>query len=195
MRRGICERIRAVRSQILYYPPTLSLKGHIMLSIKALKSKVSSIKSDAKSLRGRIQTVLVHTAGHAYQHRDVTMFTELYAATSGVNRKRMVKFIQENCFATLQKDGSFKLNKSAVKNADFDDGDAVVEYLSDQDAWYVDEEQAPAIVKALTPAVLLEQLADKIENPKVGQDVVVDFAAYNAAMQRVDAAIQARIAG
>ena len=110
-------------------------------------------------------------------------------------RKRMVKFIHDNGFATLQKDGSFKLNKSAVKNADFDDGDAVVEYLNDQDAWYVDEEQAPAIVKALTPAVLLEQLADKIENPKSGQDVVVDFAAYNAAMQRVDAAIQARIAG
>ena len=192
MGRGICKRIPSVRFQIPKYLSTLSQKGHIMLSIKALKSKVSSIKSDTKSLRGRIQTVLVHTAGHAYQHRDVTMFTELYAATSGINRKRMVKFIQDNCFASLQKDGTFKLNKSSIKNADFADGDAVVEYLSDQDAWYVDEEGAPAIIKALTPAVLLEQLADKIENPKAGQDVVVDLAAYHAAMQRVETAVQAR---
>ena len=163
-----------------------------MLPIKALKTKVSSIKSDAKSLRGRIQTVLVHTAGHAYEHRDVSMFAELYKATSGINRKRMVKYIQDNCFATLQKDGSFKLNKSAHKTADFANGDAVVDYLQDQDAWYVDEEKAPAIVKELTPAKLLEQLADRIENPKAGQAVVIDLAAYHAAMERVDLAIQSR---
>lgn len=163
-----------------------------MLSIKALKTKVISIKKDAKSLRGRIQTVLVHTAGHAYEHRDVSMLTEVYKATSGINRKRVVKYAQDNCFAIFQKDGSFKLNKSARNKADFANGDAVVDYLQDQDAWYVDEEKAPTIVKELTPAKLLEQLADKIENPKAGQNVVIDLAAYHAAMERVDTAIQSR---
>lgn len=161
-----------------------------MLSIKVLKTKVASIKSDAKSLRGRIQTVLIHTAGHAYQHRDVTMFTELYAATTGINRKRMAQFIQENCFAALQKDGTFKLNKSAVKNADFADGDAVVEYLSELDPWYIGEENTAAIVRALKPVSTLDKLADSIENPKEGQDVVIDLAAYHAAMTRIDAAVQ-----
>ena len=166
-----------------------------MLSQKQLNQKIAGIRRTTSALRENIHVVLCNAAAHAYVHGDVTSFSALFDATSGVNRKRIGSWVRDNGFATLQSDGSFKLNKSAVKNADFDDGDAVVEYLNDQDAWYVDEEQAPAIVKALTPAVLLEQLADKIENPKSGQDVVVDFAAYNAAMQRVDAAIQARIAG
>ena len=161
-----------------------------MLSQKILKTKIASIKKDAKSLRGRIQTVLVHTAGHAFQHRDVTLFTELYAATSGINRKRMAKFIQENCFASLQKDGTFKLNKSAVKNADFADGNAVVDYLSELDPWYIGEENAATIVKALKPVSTLDKLADSIENPKEGQDVVIDLAEYHAAMSRIDAAVQ-----
>ena len=145
-----------------------------MLTIKELNSKVSGIRKSATSLRNNIQLVLAHAAGHAYAHGDVTVFNKLYAATSGVNRKLMVKYIHNNCFAKLQKDGSFKLNKKARKEADFTDGDAVVEYLTQQPAWYVKEETAAQILKDLDINQLAVVLAKKIADAEEKGQTIKD---------------------
>ena len=143
-----------------------------MLTIKELNSKVSGIRKSAKSLRDNIQIVLTHAAGHAYEHGDVTIFTKLYDATSGVNRKRMVKYIHDNCFAKLQKDGTFKVNKTARKDATFDSGDDVVAYLNTVSAWYVGEETASQILKDLDINQLAVVLAKKISDAEEkGQNV------------------------
>lgn len=155
-----------------------------MLTIKELNSKVSGIRKSAKSLRDNIQTVLTNAAGHAYEHGDVTVFTKLYAATSGVNRKRMVKYIHDNCFAKLQKDGTFKVNKTARKNADFVDGDAVVEYLADCKAWYVDEETTAQILKDLDANQLINMAIKKIDDAREkGQVIKFDSFAGDAQLE------------
>ena len=90
----------------------------------------------------------------------------------------------------LQKDGSFKLNKQMRKEADFVDGDAVVEYLTNEvPAWYVDEESAAQIVKELDAVARIKSLTSQIA--KDGAIIKnVDFAAYRQAMEDLDAAIR-----
>ena len=145
-----------------------------MLTIKELNAKVSGIRRTAKSLRDNIQIVLANAAGHAYEHGDVTVFTKLYDATSGVNRKRMVKYIHDNCFAKLQKDGTFKLDKNARKNADFDNGDDVVAFLMQGKAWYVDEGTASQILRELDVNQLAVILAKKIADAEEKGQPVTD---------------------
>lgn len=168
-----------------------------MLSIKQLNQKISGIRKSTATLRQNIQVVLSNAAAHAYVHGDVTSFTKLFEATSGVNRKKMVKWIADNGFANLGKDGTFKLNKKMRKEADFAEGEQVVEYLMNEiPHWFVDEESAGQIVKELDAVARIKSLTTQINNAKKstdGKSVVkhVDFAAYRQAMDDLDAAIRA----
>ncbi len=162
-----------------------------MLTTKQLKVKVGSIRKDAKSLRGRIQTVLTHGAGHVLLHGDVASLADLYGATVGINRKRMAQYMQENCMVKLQKDGSIKVNKKARKDAGFvagetteTDADKLIQTLNDLPAWYVDPTETADTVRELDIAKLVEQLDAKIEKAKVDDSVVVKFD-----RDRVDAAM------
>jgi hypothetical protein len=161
-----------------------------MLSIKQLNQKISGIRRTTASLRENIHVVLVNAAAHAYVHGDVTSFTKLFEATSGVNRKRIAAWVRDNGFANLDKDGSFKLNKKMRKEADFVDGDQVIEYLFNEvPAWYVNEESAAQIVNELDAVARIKSLTSQI---KKGDKVIkhVDFAAYRQAMEDLDAAIR-----
>ena len=83
-----------------------------MLTTKELNAKIGGIRRTTASLRANIQVVLCNAAGHAFEHGDVTPFAKLFEATSGVNRKRITAWVHANGFAILQKDGTFKLNKT-----------------------------------------------------------------------------------
>ncbi len=161
-----------------------------MLTKKELNQKIAGIRRTTAALRENIHVVLCNAAGHAYEHGDVTALANLFEATSGVNRKRIAAWVRDNGFAMLQKDGSFKLNKQMRKEADFTDGDAVVEYLTNEvPAWYVDEESAAQIVKELDAVARIKSLTAQIA--KDGAVVKnVDFAAYRQAMEDLDAAIR-----
>jgi len=161
-----------------------------MLTLKQLNQKIAGIRRTTAALRENIHVVLCNAAGHAYEHGDVTPLANLFEATSGVNRKRIAAWVRDNGFAMLQKDGSFKLNKQMRKEADFTDGDAVVEYLTNEvPAWYVDEESAAQIVKELDAVQRIKSLTAQIA--KEGAVVKnVDFAAYRQAMEDLDAAIR-----
>lgn len=162
-----------------------------MLSQKQLNQKIAGIRRTTSALRENIHVVLCNAAAHAYVHGDVTSFSALFDATSGVNRKRIGSWVRDNGFATLQSDGSFKLNKSMRKKADFATGDAVVEYLTNEvPAWYVDEESATQVAKELDAVARIKSLTSQIT--KDGTVVKnVDFAAYRAAIADLDAAIKA----
>lgn len=161
-----------------------------MLTTKQLNQKIAGIRRTTAALRENIHVVLCNAAGHAYEHGDVTALSNLFEATSGVNRKRIAAWVRDNGFAMLQKDGSFKLNKQMRKEADFTDGDAVVEYLTNEvPAWYVDEESAAQIVKELDAVQRIKSLTAQIA--KDGAVIKnVDFAAYRQAMEDLDAAIR-----
>ena len=167
-----------------------------MLTIKQLNTKIKSVSKRTATLRADIQTILINAAGHAYQHRDVGFFTRLFAATSGMNRKLIAKWAQEYGFAALQKDGSFKLNKTAHKDADFADGEAVVAYLTENARdWFADEENASEIIQTLDVARLIELLATRIQNagsPNSSKkvNVVFDTAKTASALEKLRASIQ-----
>jgi hypothetical protein len=169
----------------------MSQKGHIMLSVKQLNQKIAGIRTSANAIRNNVQDVLVSAAAHAYVHGDVSSLDKLYAATSGLNRKRIAKWVSDNGFAKLQKDGTHKLNKSMRKNADFADGVAVVEYLTNEvPAWYVDEESAAQITKELDAVARIKSLTAQIQ--REGTVVKnVDFAAYQTALIDLNAALKA----
>jgi hypothetical protein len=156
-----------------------------MLNKQEITQKIAGIKRSATSLRDNVQTVLCNIAGHAFEHGDVTLYQKLYDATSGLNRKKMVKWVHDYGFAQLQKDGSFRLNKTARKDADFPNGEAVVAYLSSEEvpAWYADEENAAEILRALDIAQRIKSLTAQIEKARSeGRVVKYDFKAASEAM-------------
>lgn len=164
-----------------------------MLTSKELSTKIAAIRKSAKSLRNNIQVVLTSAAAHAYVHGDVTSYDKLFAATSGVNRKAIAKWINENGFARLDADGTFKVNKSARKDADFPDGIAVVTYLTKEvPAWYETEESAKQIARELDAVARIKSLTSQVLNAdKTNTVVKVDFAAARAALEELQAALSA----
>lgn len=166
-----------------------------MLTSKQLNQKIAGIRKSTAALRESIQEVLCNAAAHAYVHGDVTAFTRLLDATSGMNRKLIAKWVHDYGFAILQKDGSFKLNVKARKEADFKDGDAVVEYLTDEARpWYADEASAADIARELNVAARIKSLASQIKNAaNKNTQVTIDAGEINAAMAMLKEAIMAEV--
>lgn len=166
-----------------------------MLTAKQLNAKIASVSKRAATIRADIQTILINAAGHAYHHRDVTAFTRLFAATSGMNRKLIAKWAQEYGFAILQKDGSFKLNAKAHNDADFANGEDVVVYLTENARdWFADEENAAEVVKQLDVAARIKSLASQIKNAaNKNTQVTIDASEINAAMRLLKDAIMSEV--
>ena len=161
-----------------------------MLSIKDLNQKISGIKRSTAALRENIHTVLCNAAAHAYVHGDVTPFDKLYSATSGVNRKRIAIWVRDNGFATLQSDGTHKLNKKDRKSVEWSNGDELIAYLTnDVPAWYASEETASTIARELDAVARIKSLTAQIK--KDGAVIKhVNFAEYRQAMEDLDAAMR-----
>lgn len=155
-----------------------------MLTNKQLTAKIASVSKRNATLRADIQIILINAAAHAYTSRDVTFYTRLFAATSGMNRKLIAKWAQDYGFAILQKDGSFKLNATAHKGADFPDGQAVVDYLTDEARqWFADEADAAEISRELDVAARIKSLASQIKNAaNKNTSVKIDVSATRAAL-------------
>ena len=162
-----------------------------MLDKKQMTSQINTIGRNTKALRDRVQTVLINAAAHAYQHNDPVFFEKLFANASGMNRKKMTAWIHEYGFARIQKDGSFKLNKAAVKGADYENGEQVVEYLTDNaPLWYADEETAAQVKSDLDVAARVKSLAAQVANAKdQNRNVKVDCKALREAMLELEAAV------
>ena len=155
-----------------------------MLSIKEINSKIAGIKRSTAAVRNNIHEVLCSAAGHAYEHGDVTSFTKLLAATSGVNQKRIMAWVRANGFATwnAEKD-CYVINKSARKDADFEDGTACAIHLfANVPAWYESVEKPSDINRELDALARIQSLRKQIA--KSGTVVKhVDFQALKTEME------------
>jgi len=135
-----------------------------MLTIKQLNQKIAGVKKSATSIRANVQVILCNASAHAYEHGDVTTFTKLFDASKGLNKKKIVKWVHENGFARLQKDGTFKVNKKMRNETDFADGKAVVEYLTTEvSAWFENDDTAEQILKALDVTSQITSLRNRID--------------------------------
>jgi hypothetical protein len=140
------------------------MEGKHMLDQKSLGAKIGAVRRSTASLRVNIQEILCNAAGHAYESGDVTFFDRLLDATAGVNQKLISAWAVKYGFARLDAKGNFKLNKKAKGEADFADGAAVVEYLTDHaDPWYVGAPSRKQIAQELDVAKRIENLAKAIE--------------------------------
>lgn len=110
-----------------------------VLTKKQLSAKVTSIAGRAKTLRNDTHVVLCNIAGRVYQDGDWTQLPRLLSALKGHDQKAILNWVRDNAFVRwTEKDGviTFAVNANAKKQADFDNGDAVVEYLLEQAPWY-----------------------------------------------------------
>ena len=94
---------------------------------------------------------------------------------------------------SVQKDGSFKLNATAHKDADFADGEAVVVYLTENARdWFADEDSGADIVKQLDVAARIKSLATQIKNAaNKNTEVSINADEISAAMAMLKDAIVA----
>jgi len=96
------------------------------------RPKKKTPNQPAMTIRGSTQMELCNIAGHVYEHGNVQAFTKLYDASTGLSKKRIVRWVHEYGFARYnEKSGTFKVNKKMRNEATFDDGAAVVKYLVD----------------------------------------------------------------
>ena len=162
-----------------------------MLTNAQINRKIAGIAQSAKAARENVQIVLIEISAHAYVNGDVTLFQRLFDATSGMNRKRIVKWIKDYGFATLTSDGVFKLNKSMRKNSDFTDGDHVIRWLTDNAReWWADEETAAQVAKELDVAKRIKSLTSQVKNAREKNTVVkVDFTELRKAQEELNAAL------
>ena len=149
-----------------------------MLTIKELNRKVSGIKKSATTIRDNVQVVLVNASAHAYEHGDVTVFTKLFDATTGLSKERIVKWVHDYGFARLQKDGTFRVNKKMRTESDFSNGEEVVKYLTENaPKWYDNEKSAEQILKELDVTSRIASLTKAIANAEEkGQKIKSDEA-------------------
>ena len=167
-----------------------------MLTSKQINAKITSVSKRTATIRADIQTILINAAGHAHQHRDVGAFTRLFAATSGMNRKLIVKWAQAHGFARLDAEtGTFKLNAKARNEADFANGEDVVTYLTNNAPnWWEGEESGKDIARQLDVAARIKSLATQIKNASnKNTEVTIDATEINAAMAMLKEAIIAEV--
>ena len=153
-----------------------------MFTQKQLVPKIASVRKSTKAMRVSIQEILVHAAGIAYQHGNVTSFTTLIDSTRGADQKAIMSWIRDNGFAIYKAEtGVYNLNKTMQKREDFADGDAVVAYLTNEvPAWYELQATTETIAKELDVNKRLESL---IKSMREGKNVVkVDFMAARQLM-------------
>jgi hypothetical protein len=160
-----------------------------MRKISAIKKSIDTLSRNTKTLRDKYHVALCEVAGHAFEHGDPRLFDNILNAASGMARKEMAKWINANGFARVTKDGCV-VNKSARKEADFVDGDAVITYLMDQPKWYETEQSIAQIVNELDAVQRIKSLTSQVS--KDGAVLkTIDLAAYRQAMQDLDDAIKA----
>ena len=150
-----------------------------MRKTSAIKKSIDTLTRNTKTVRDKYHVHLCEVAGHAFEHGDPRLFDNILAAASGMNRKEMIKWINANGFARVTKDGVV-VNKSARKDADFVDGDAVIAYLMEQPKWYESEQSVEKTAQELDTLKRIQSLRAQVAKKKI---VKVDFQALQDEMQ------------
>ncbi|HBO16267.1 MAG TPA: hypothetical protein DD440_08010 [Porticoccaceae bacterium] len=128
-----------------------------MLTAKQLGTKIGGIRKSSEAIRKNVHEVLCNAAGYAFQDGDVTYFTRLIDATTGVNQKRIQRWITTNGLASWSaKKNQYVVNKAARKEAQaqYDDAHAYCMYLfTEVEQWHIDPPKAATTPKEFDPKV------------------------------------------
>ena len=135
----------------------------IMRKSSDIKKSVNALGRNTKSLRDKYHAILCEVAGHTFEHGDPRLFDTLIEGAGGMNRKQLIKWITANGFARVTKDGC-KINKTALKEADFANGDDVMAYLLEQAKWYEGEPTVEQIIKDLDVQSLIAMAIKKMDD-------------------------------
>jgi hypothetical protein len=154
-----------------------------MLKVSELKTRIRSIAKRNAKLRDDIQEVLINIAGHAYEHGDVTLASELLNVTTGQDKVAIVRWLRDYAFTIVKTDGSVKLNKAARNEADFVDGSAIVESLADSPKWYDTAVSTEKAAQVLDPAARIRALAKQIS--KGEREIKVDYSDLESAFEEL----------
>ena len=94
-----------------------------------MNTLLGKISRASQSLRSRVQEYMIHAAGHAYQHGDVSYFVKLVKAANGADTKKITAWAVEYGYTQINaKDRSAKIIRSTRKAAEFETGEDVVAY-------------------------------------------------------------------
>ena len=117
-----------------------------MLTSKQLGTKIGGIRKSSEAIRKNVHEVLCNSAGYAFKDGNVGYFTRLIDATTGVNQKRIQRWITTNGLATWnKKTNQYNINKKARKEAQaqYDDAHAYCMYLfTEVEQWHIDPPKA-----------------------------------------------------
>jgi hypothetical protein len=155
---------------------SINHKVNTMLSTKQIGAKIGGIKRSAGTLRANVQTVLMHTSAHVFEHGDCTLFNRLLAASVGVNKGKLIAYAEKFGYVTY-KGGEFKTNKKARKASieaeEYKNGDALISYLEHQPQWHEDfitpegvESDTNVIVPDLDVTKRIENLSKAVKSAK-----------------------------
>ncbi|MBT7538616.1 MAG: hypothetical protein HN683_04710 [Gammaproteobacteria bacterium] len=146
-----------------------------MLTTQEINTKITGVRTSVSNLRTNMQVVLVNLAGHTYEHGDVRAISALTKrlldnSLQGVDIKAVVTYLRDYCFVHPQEDGTVKLNKKARTEADFADGDAVVQHLmAEVPAWYTKAQTVSDALKDLNvPKSILRIAENAVKTDKAG---------------------------
>lgn len=134
---------------------------HVRATIRGINTRTASLRND-------VQNLLIEISGHAFIHGDVTLFDDLFDATSGMNRKLINKWITDWGFARLDPEtNKYKLQKKARNGALFDDNDpyqGCIDYITaNAPKWWTKEDTAQQVAKDQDVAELLSAIVRKLD--------------------------------
>ena len=161
-----------------------------MLTRKELNKKISGVRRSTKAFRANIQMLLIECAAHAYADGQTTPMAQLYDAAAGADRLAMAKWAQTFGFSQVKADGKFGLIRAAVNDAAFDDGDALIEYLTEHaTSWFDMGKTKSDIAKDVDIAVAIMALAKRCAKAKAnGGKITAEHIAVTAAFKELKAA-------
>ena len=170
-----------------------------MLTTKQLNVRIAGVRRSTKAIRANIQELLMECAAHAYNDGQTTPFKNLFDAARGADRLGIARWAKKYGFALVKSDGKVGLIKAAKAQADFANGDALIEYLSATDVdgnltnselWYDMGNTTATIAKDVDLAACLIALATKMEKAKTnGGKVITNQIAVKAALKKIQAAV------
>ena len=153
-----------------------------MLTAKQLGTKIGGIRKSSEAIRRNVHEVCCNAAGYAFLDGDVTFFTRLIDATTGVNQKRIQRWITTNGLASWSpKKNQYVLNKKARKEAqaNFEDAHAYMVHLfTEVEQWHVDPPKVETPPKEFDPKVAAAAFFKK--HPEQLEAMIAALSTYRA---------------
>ena len=162
------------------------------------RAKKKTPKQPVTTIRSNTQMALCNAAGHAYEYGDVSAFDRLLAASTGLSKSKIIRWVHKYGFARYnEKTSNFSVNKKMKNEMHFGNGantkdssTVVVTYLTKESInWYDMTGGASTEDKPLDITQSIVALRKRIEKAiENGQEIKSDGA--EGAMRLLEAKVK-----